>query len=60
MLSRLHKSYEISFVLTEPRLIVTVHAVGIEGESLNMIHGRLSDLLGRKCLESRYEFRLLH
>ena len=45
MLGRLHQTF---VVLTEPRLIVTVHVVGIDGETLKVIHGGLSELAGQE------------
>ena len=35
-------------VLIEPQLTDYVHVVGIEGESLDVIHGGLSELAGRE------------
>ena len=37
----------LNVVLAEPRLIVYVHVVGIEGESLDMIHDGLSEFAGQ-------------
>ena len=38
----------LNVVLAEPWLTAYVHVVGIEGESLNMIHGGLSELAGHE------------
>ena len=48
MLSRLHKFCEIERLLAEPRLTNFVHVVGIKGESLDVIHGGLSELVGQE------------
>ena len=40
-------------VLAKPRLTNYVHVVGIEGESLDVIHGGLSELAGRKVFGER-------
>ena len=44
----------LNVVLAEPRLTDFVHVVGIEGESLGVIHDGLSESVGKRCLESRY------
>ena len=45
----------LNVVLAEPWLTAYIHVVGIEGESLDVIHGGLSELAGRKVFgESRY------
>ena len=38
----------LNIVLTESRLTAYVHVVGIEGESLDVIHGGLSELAGHE------------
>ena len=38
----------LNVVLAEPWLTDYVHVVGIEGESLNVIHGGLSKLTGHE------------
>ena len=38
----------LNVVLAEPRLTAYVHVVGIEGESLNVIHSGLSELAGQE------------
>ena len=38
----------LNVVLAEPRLTAYIHVVGIEGESLDVIHSGLSELTGHE------------
>ena len=40
----------LNVVLAEPWLMDYVHVVGIEGESLDVIHGGLSELAGQEMV----------